>query len=339
MAEEQDDLFWWRNYLSFLEWNSQWYAEHGELHHPEDAFHVHEIVVGNVEKEDVFKDPDTIVHAETWNDPTWRGILHLSQPIMCGGVLCPFICLRLENEQHGFWCLHIHDTPMFEECPSERCFNDDTYHELRDVQMFAARKIGLLLHIVPNFINENSWSIEPHSFMHPLRRAWVHELLQMVHHGRFLLERVIGGTPEHGLEYAVDIGLKGKSTIQDVMQLVSVGEWLPSISELADGAKCKLTVEQLVAHQARHTVHLREIQADGDEIVNEFPHSYMDDEDELGQWVVILDSCANNIVTTITQGKGLLDIAVAQKVVSSQHDVVEEHVDTDGNVTKKQKTM
>ena len=123
------------------------------------------------------------------------------------------------------------------------------------------------------------------------------------------------------------------------MQLVSVGEWLPSISELADGAKCKLTVEQLVAHQARHTVHLREIQADGDEIVNDFPHSYMDDEDELGQWVVMLDSCANNIVATITQGKGLLDIAVAQKVVSSQHDVVEEHVDTDGNVTKKHKTM
>jgi len=175
--------------------------------------------------------------------------------------------------------------------------------------------------------------------MHPLRRAWVHELLQMVHHGRFLLERVIGGTPEHGLEYAVDIGLKGKSTIQDVMQLVSVGEWLPSISELADGAKCKLTVEQLVAHQARHTVHLREIQADGDEIVNEFPHSYMFDEDELGQWVVMLDSCANNIVTTITQGKGLLDIAVAQEVMSSQPDDVQEHVDTDGNVTKKHKTM
>ena len=87
MAEEQDDLFWWHNYLSFLEWNSQWYAEHGELHHPEDAFHVHEIVVGKVEKEDVFKDPDTIVHAETWNDPTWRGILHPPQPIMCGGVL------------------------------------------------------------------------------------------------------------------------------------------------------------------------------------------------------------------------------------------------------------
>jgi hypothetical protein len=53
-------------------------------------------------------------------------------------------------------------------------------------------------------------------------------------HGRFLLERVIGGTPEHGLEYAVEIGLKSKSTIQDVMQLMLVAERLPSIPELAD---------------------------------------------------------------------------------------------------------
>ena len=338
MAEEQDDLFWWHNYLSFLEWNSQWYAEHGELHHPEDAFHVHEIVVGKVEKEDVFKDPDTIVNAETWNDPTWRGILHLPQPIMCGGVLCPFICLRLENEQHGFWCLHIHDTPMFEECPSERCFNDDAYHDLRDLQMFAARKIGLLLHLVPSFINEKSWSIESHSFMHPLRRGWVHELFQMVHHGRFLLERVIGGTPEHGLEYAVDIGLKGKSTIQDVMQLVSVGEWLPSIPELADGAKCKLTVEQLVAHQARHTVTLADNDAECKALQAELPNPY-EDEDEIVQWIAILQSRATIIQTFITQGKGLLDIAVAQEVMSSQPDDVQEHVDTDGNVTKKHKTM
>jgi hypothetical protein len=35
----------------------------------------------------------------------------------------------------------------------------------------------------------------------------------------------------------------------------------------------------------------------------------------------------------------LLDIAVTQDVVSSQHDDVEEHVDTDGNITKKHKTM
>ena len=339
MAEEQDDLFWWHNYLSFLEWNSQWYAEYGELHHPEDAFHVHEIVVGKVEKEDVFKDPDTIVHAETWNDPTWRGILHLPQPIMCGGVLCRFICLRLENEQHDFWCLHIHDTPMFEACPSERCFNDDTYRELRDVQMFAARKIGLLLHIVPSFINEKSWSIESHSFMHPLRRGWVHELFQMVHHGRFLLERVIGGTPEHGLEYAVDIGLKGKSTIQDVMQLVSVGEWLPSIPELADGAKCKLTVEQLVAHQARHTVTLADNETECKALQAEVPNYIYEDEDEIVQWIAILQSRASIIQTFITQGKGLLDIAVAQEVMSPQPDDVQEHVDTDGNVTKKHKTM
>ena len=339
MAEEQDDLFWWHNYLSFLEWNSQWYAEHGELHHPEDAFHVHEIVVGKVEKEDVFKDPDTIVNAETWNDPTWRGILHLSQPIMCGGVLCPFICLRLENEQHGFWCLHIHDTPMFEECPSERCFNDDAYHDLRDLQMFAARKIGLLLHLVPSFINEKSWSIESHSFMHPLRRGWVHELFQMVHHGRFLLERVIGGTHELGLEYAVDIGLKGKSTIQDVMQLVSVGEWLPSIPELADGAKCKLTVEQLVAHQARHTVTLADNETECKALQAEVPNYIYDDEDEIVQWIAILQSRATIIQTFITQGKGLLDIAVAQEVMSSQPDDVQQHVDTDGNVTKKHKTM
>ena len=47
----------------------------------------------------------------------------------------------------------------------------------------------------------------------------------MVHHGHFLLERVIGGTPEHGLEYGAAIGLKGKSIIQDAMQLVFVADW------------------------------------------------------------------------------------------------------------------
>ena len=78
----------------------------------------------------------------------------------------------------------------------------------------------------------------------------------MVHHGHFLLERVIGGTPEHGLEYGAAIGLKGKSIIQDAMQLVFVADWQPSISELADGARFKLTVEQLVAHEDRQKVHL-----------------------------------------------------------------------------------
>jgi hypothetical protein len=245
----------------------------------------------------------------------------------------------MEYEQHDFWCLHIHDTPMFEVCPSERCFNDDTYRELRDVQMFAARKIGLLLHLVPSFINEKSWSIESHSFMHPLRRGWVHELFQMVHHGRFLLERVIGGTPEHGMEYAVDIGLKGKSTIQDVMHLVSVGEWLPSIPELADGAKCKLTVEQLVAHQARHTVTLADNETECKALQAEVPNYIYDDEDEIVQWIAILQSRATIIQTFITQGKGLFDIAVEQEVMSSQPDDVQQHVDTDGNVTKKHKTM
>ena len=48
MAEEQDDLFWWHKYLMLPEWNPEWYDEHGELHHPEDAFHVHEIVVSNL---------------------------------------------------------------------------------------------------------------------------------------------------------------------------------------------------------------------------------------------------------------------------------------------------
>ena len=74
MAEERMRTPWWYNYLMLPEWNPEWYEEHGDLHHPEDAFHVHEIVVGKVEKEYVFKDPDTIVHPDTWNDPTWRGI-------------------------------------------------------------------------------------------------------------------------------------------------------------------------------------------------------------------------------------------------------------------------
>ena len=77
MAEERDYGFhgevysycmrkpWWQNYLSFLEWNPEWHDEHGDPHHPDDAFHVHEIVVEKVETENVFKDPDTIVHPKT----------------------------------------------------------------------------------------------------------------------------------------------------------------------------------------------------------------------------------------------------------------------------------
>ena len=137
----------------------------------------------------------------------------------------------------------------------------------------------------------------------------------------------------------MDIGLKGKSTIQDVMQLVSVGEWLPSIPELADGAKCKLTVEQLVAHQARHTVTLADNETECKALQAEVPNYIYEDEDEIVQWIAILQSRATIIQTFITQGKGLLDIAVAQEVMSSQPDDVQEHVDTDGNVTKKQKTM
>jgi hypothetical protein len=151
----------------------------------------------------------------------------------------------------------------------------------------------------------------------------------MVHHGRFLLERVIGGTPDNGLEYAVHIGLKGKSTIQDVMQLVSVGEWLPCIPELADGARRKLTLEQLVAHQQRHSVHLAEAEAKCKPFdMRMVPLVGMP----------CFKSWACNFKTFITQGKVLMDIALAKEVVSSTRYDVEQHVDPDGNVTKKHKS-
>jgi len=322
MTEEHDDGLTW----DALPWvNTEIkYNQRGDTHHPDDAFHVHEIVLKEVESEDGWEEVDSY-------HPTWRGILQLPERIMCEELLCAFICLQCEGAYHEgteYWRLLIHDTSFFEECPFQRKYTEQSYR-LGDLHMFAAQDIGLLLHIVPSFINENSWSIESHSFMHPLRRAWVHELFQMVHHGRFLLERVIGGTPDHGLEYAVHIGLKGKSTIQDVMQLVSVGEWLPSIPELADGARRKLTVEQLVAHQQRHSVHLAEAEAKCKPF-------------DMGMVPLVgmpcFESWAFNFKTFITQGKVLMDIALAKEVVSSTRYDVEQHVDPDGNVTKKHKS-
>ena len=64
-----------------------------------------------------------------------------------------------------------------------------------------------------------------------------------------------------------------------------------------------------------------------------------EDEDEIVQWIAILQSRATIIQTFITQGTELLDIAVAQEVMSPQPDDVQQHVDTNGNVTKKHKTM
>ena len=99
-----------------------------------------------------------------------------------------------------------------------------------------------------------------------------------------------------------------------------------------------MQVEQLVAHQARHTVTLVDNEAEYKALQAEVPHPY-EDEDEIVQWIAILQSRASIIQTFITQGKGLLDIAVPQEVMSSQPHNVQDHVDTDGNVTKKHKTM
>jgi hypothetical protein len=52
------------------------------------------------------------------------------------------------------------------------------------------------------------------------------------------LRRVfIGGTPETHLEYALDIALIGKSTMQDVLGLVSLADWQPSIEVVLLGTK------------------------------------------------------------------------------------------------------
>jgi hypothetical protein len=44
---------------------------------------------------------------------------------------------------------------------------------------------------------------------------------------------LIGGTPETGLEYALDIAVIGKSTMQDMLGLVSLADWQPSIEDMA----------------------------------------------------------------------------------------------------------
>ena len=77
------------------------------------------------------------------------------------------------------------------------------------------------------------WQPEQHPYLHCLRHEWVRALLLMGNRARKLRRVVIGGTPETGLEYALDIALIGKSTMQDVLGLVSLADWQPSIQVMA----------------------------------------------------------------------------------------------------------
>jgi hypothetical protein len=43
---------------------------------------------------------------------------------------------------------------------------------------------------------------------------------------------VIGGTLDNGLEYALEDALTGKSTMQNVLELVSLADWQPSIENM-----------------------------------------------------------------------------------------------------------
>jgi hypothetical protein len=51
---------------------------------------------------------------------------------------------------------------------------------------------------------------------------------------RKLRRILIRVTPETGLEYALDIALIGKSTMQDMLGLVSLADWQPSIQDMAE---------------------------------------------------------------------------------------------------------
>jgi hypothetical protein len=93
--------------------------------------------------------------------------------------------------------------------------------------------LELLLNVVPDFVIHDFWQPEQQPYLHSLRNEWIRALLLMGKRARKLRRMLIEGTPETGLEYALDIALIGKYTMQDVLGLVSLADWQPSIEDMA----------------------------------------------------------------------------------------------------------
>ena len=170
----------------------------------------------------------------TWK---WGGVSQLPECIVVGGKSCQYVYVVWLNESviYGVesgraakWCLLFNDTPDFDDIkPYVKCDN------LNQVEMESLDKFNLFLRVVPDFVIHDFWQPEQHPYLHCLRHEWVRALLLMGNRARKLRRVVIGGTPETGLEYALDIALIGKSTMQDVLGLVSLADWQPSIQVMA----------------------------------------------------------------------------------------------------------
>jgi hypothetical protein len=134
----------------------------------------------------------------------------------------------VEETRPDKWWLLYNDTPDFDDIkPYVKC---KTLNELEDA---CVDMHELLLNVVPDFVIHNFWQPEQHFYLHSLRKEWVRALLLTGNRARKLRRVVIGGTPGTGLEYALDIALIGKSTMQDVLGLVSLADWQPSIQDMA----------------------------------------------------------------------------------------------------------
>jgi hypothetical protein len=91
-----------------------------------------------------------------------------------------------------------------------------------------------LLNVIPDFVIHDFWQPGQQPYLHSLRNEWVRALLLMGKRARKLRRILIGGTPETGLEYALDIALIGKSTMHDILGLVALPDWQPSIEDMAE---------------------------------------------------------------------------------------------------------
>ena len=179
----------------------------------------------------------------TWK---WGGVSQLPECIVVGGKSCQYMYVVWINEsvQYGVeegrpdkWCLLFNDTPDFDDIkPYVKCKN---LNELEDA---CIAMHDLLLNVVPDFVIHDLWQPEQYPYLHGLRKEWVRALLLMGNRARKLRRVVIGGTPETGLEYALDIALIGKSTMQDILGLVSLAHWQPSMEDMVQVRYKSLTV-------------------------------------------------------------------------------------------------
>ena len=170
----------------------------------------------------------------TWK---WGGVSQLPECIVVGGKSCQYVYVVWLNESVMYgveqarpdkWWLLFNDTPDFDDIkPYVKCQN------LNQIEIETLDEFNLFFRVVPDFVIHDFWQPEQHPYLPCLRTEWVRALLLMGNRARKLRRVVIGGTPETGLEYALDIALIGKSTMQDVLGLVSLANWQPSMQDMA----------------------------------------------------------------------------------------------------------